>query len=294
MACIRHFAADAPVEDIIRALERDGGAILDNVLSSDAAVALLAELRPFVEATELGVNEFGGTRTTRTGALIARSAGVRSLALNRAVRNVADKFLLPNCQRYQLQLTQLIRILSGQGAQDLHRDRWIWGSHLPDIEPQLSAIWALTDFTLENGATRIVPGSSKWPDERRPNSDEIAYAEMQAGSVVLFTGTVLHGGGANTSSDEERWGLNLGYSLGWLRQEENQYLSCPPEIARTLDPEIQALIGYTQAAPGLGYFTPPVAAGEDPGIVGPEYALGRADMSFTGQDAEFKPYTGAD
>jgi hypothetical protein len=95
---------------------------------------------------------------------------------------------------------------------------------------------------------------------------------MPRGSVIVYSGSVFHGGGANTSN-EDRIGLNLTYSLGWLRQEENQYLSCPPEIARTLTPELQALIGYAMGSYALGYYTPPLPPGAGPELVPPEYAL---------------------
>ena len=121
----------------------------------------------------------------------------------------------------------------------------------------MSTIWAVTDFTKENGATQIVPGSHKWDKDRLPSEDEIAYAEMTAGSVLLYTGTVLHGGGENTTSSEARTGVFLHYALNWLRQEENQYLSCPPEIAKDLSPEIRSLIGYSKGGYVLGFYSDP-------------------------------------
>ena len=114
------------------------------------------------------------------------------------VRAMCDAVLLPNCERYQLHLTQVIRIMPGQGAQPIHRDRWAWGARLRGLEPQLNTIWALTPFTFENGATQVVPGSTDWPDKREATPDEIGYAEMDAGSVLLYSGSVFHGGGANT------------------------------------------------------------------------------------------------
>ena len=120
-----------------------------------------------------------------------------------------------------------------------------------------------------------------WPDDRKAQAAEIARAEMQAGSVLIYTGTVFHGGGANVS-DEDRWGLNITYALGWLRQEENQYLSCPPQIARTLEPDLQALLGYAMGNYALGYFTPPLPPGEGPETVPPQYALGGADDGTMG------------
>ena len=95
---------------------------------------------------------------------------------------------------------------------------------------------------------------------------------MTAGSVLVYTGSVFHGGGAN-QTDEDRVGLNITYALGWLRQEENQYLSTPPHLASALNPELQRLIGYTMGQYALGYFTPPGAPGEAPEIVDPQYAL---------------------
>ena len=109
---------------------------------------------------------------------------------------------------------------------------------------------------------------------------------MDAGSVLLYTGTVFHGGGENRS-DGDRTGLNITYALGWLRQEENQYLSCPPEIARTLDPELQALIGYSMGQYALGYYTPPLPPGEGPEVVaaGARGARRRRTGSVLGTEA---------
>lgn len=273
MASLQHFPADAPADVVAAALSADGGLILDDVLSGTQVDAVNAELRPYVEATATGRDSFSGALTTRTGALVARSPLCRELVMDARIRALCDEFLLPNCHRYQLHLTQLIAIRPGQGAQPIHRDRWAWGRHLSHVEPQLNTIWALTDFTVANGATRVVPGSPAWPDGRRAEPEEIAQASMRRGSVLVYSGSVFHGGGAN-GSDQDRWGLNITYALGWLRQEENQYLSCPPEIARTLDPDLQALLGYAMGSYALGYYTPPLPPGEGPEAAPPEYALG--------------------
>ena len=180
-------------------------------------------------------------------------------------------------------MTQTIRIHPGGDKQTLHRDRFAWGSYLPkSIEPQLNTIWALTEFTEENGATRCVPGSHTWDWEERADSDQFAYAEMSPGSVFFYTGSILHSGGAN-HSEHARLGVNLTYCLGWLRQEENQYLSCPPDIAKDLEPELQDLLGYTQGDFALGYYSDPYRS--DGGrILGPESVIGRsrADMNELG------------
>ncbi|WP_333587887.1 phytanoyl-CoA dioxygenase family protein [Phenylobacterium sp.] len=267
-----HLPADAPSASIAQILDRDGALILDDALSAKELSALKAELTPFVEATPAGRDGFTGQRTTRTGALVARSPACRPLVTDARIQALCAHLLKPNCERWQLHLTQLIRIMPGQGAQPIHRDRWAWGAHLKGVEPQLNTIWALTDFTADNGATQVVPASQAWPDDRRADPAEITQAVMRAGSVLVYTGSVFHGGGANRS-EADRWGLNITYALGWLRQEENQYLSCPPEIARTLDPDLQDLLGYALGGYALGYYTPPLAPGEGPEMVPPSHAL---------------------
>lgn len=263
-------------------LDRDGALILDRVLTPEAVATMVAELSPYVAATPAGRDGFTGVRTTRTGALVARSPAVREAVTDPRIARLCEHLLKANCERWQLHLTQLIRIMPGQGAQPIHRDRWAWGAHLKGIEPQLNTIWALTDFTVENGATQVVPGSSAWPDDRKAEPHEITQAVMKAGSVLVYTGSVFHGGGANRS-DQDRWGLNLTYALGWLRQEENQYLACPPEIARTLSPELQDLMGYALGGYALGYYTPPLPPGEGPELVPPSFALrGEAEGAVFG------------
>jgi ectoine hydroxylase-related dioxygenase (phytanoyl-CoA dioxygenase family) len=193
-----------------------------------------------------------------------------------------DRFLSPYCDRYQLHLTQLIRIRDGQGAQPLHRDRLAWGGFLRhDIEPQLNTIWAVTDFVEANGATQVVPGSHRWDPERKAEPHEIGFAEMAAGSVLIYSGSVIHAGGANRSGGD-RMGLNLTYCLGWLRQEENQYLSCPPDIAREFSAELRSLLGYAMGSYALGYFTPPLPPGEGPEIVPPELMFGGESAGWGG------------
>jgi ectoine hydroxylase-related dioxygenase (phytanoyl-CoA dioxygenase family) len=275
MTSLQHLPASAPAEEITALLARDGALILDDALSAAEVDALTAELRPYVEATTPGRDIFSGFSTTRTGALVARSPLCRDLVQDPRILALCDQFLLPACQRYQLHLTQLIRIMPGQPAQAIHRDRWAWGKHLKTVEPQLNTIWALTDFTRENGATQVVPGSVGWPDDRVAQPHEIGRAEMKRGSVLIYSGSVFHGGGANESG-ADRWGLNITYCLGWLRQEENQYLACPPAIARTLPAELQALLGYAMGSYALGYYSPPLPPGEGPEVVPPEYALSGA------------------
>jgi ectoine hydroxylase-related dioxygenase (phytanoyl-CoA dioxygenase family) len=278
MSEIRHFAHDAPADAMLAAIRQDGAIIIDNLVDQSSLAALRSETDPYMDATRNGEDDFVGRLTTRTGGLVMRSQGCRDLIQNKVILKLCDDFLLEHCQHYQLHLTQIIRLRPGQGAQLIHRDRWAWGTQLAHVEPQLNTIWALTDFTAENGATQVVPGSTDWPDDRKATDQEITQATMKAGSVLVYTGAVFHGGGENRSASD-RVGLNITYSLGWLRQEENQYLSTPPDLARSLPRDLQELIGYAMGQYALGYYSPPGAPGEQPDIVPPQYALGHRDVT---------------
>lgn len=268
---LKYLPADTKAEALADALKTDGACILEGALSADGLAQMKSECMPYIDATDDGRDDFVGRKTTRTGALVARSAACRDAVMHPNIVAGAKTFLKPYCETIQLHLTQFIRIKPGQGVQPLHRDRLAWGGYLiPTLEPQFNTIWAITDFTKENGATNVIPGSNTWDAERKPSRDEVDYAEMEAGSVLIYSGSVVHSGGANVSA-ADRIGLNITYALGWLRQEENQYLSCPPEVAKDFDPELQAMLGYAMGSYALGYFTPPVAPGEGPEVVPPEF-----------------------
>ena len=283
MTTLQHLPADAPAETLAAILDADGALILDGVIPPAQVAGVMAELNPYIDATPPGRDDFTGFATTRTGALVARSPASRELVMHPAILAACDAYLLRACDRYQLHLTQVIRIRPGQPRQALHRDRLAWGGFLKGVEPQLNTIWAMTDFTEANGATRLVPGSPSWAEGRRAEPQEIGYAEMKAGSVLVYSGSVIHGGGENRS-DGDRVGINITYCLGWLRQEENQYLSCPPAIARTLDRKLQGLLGYAMGSYALGYYTPPLPPGVGPEVAPPQVALGEAAAAGWGDD----------
>ena len=272
---------EATVEEVVQLLRQDGALIIKDIISTQVVDQLTAEMQPYINATPTGRDEFTGHTTRRTGALAARSAACRDLIVNDLVLGSAKEYLKPFTRKIILHLTQTIDIGPGAAAQEIHRDRYAWGKYLPrEIEPQFNTIWALTDFTAENGATQCVPGSQDWDWSQSHTAEQICQAEMTKGSVFIYSGSVLHAGGENRSS-AHRLGLNLTYCLGWLRQEENQYLSCPPEIAKNFDPALQDLLGYTQGEYALGYYTDPTDPTDGRDIVPPEFALGRSSQGIT-------------
>ncbi len=253
MAAVQHLPPDTPAERIHEVLARDGALIVDDLASTDVVDAIAAEMAPYVDATPYGSDEFTGRTTKRTGGLVGRSPTSRQLVQDPLILDVAGR-LLDRAKAFQLHLTQIISIGPGSPAQTIHRDQWAFDFYeFPaDYHVQCNTIWAMTDFTEENGATRLIPGSQDWENSFEHTLDESVPAEMSKGSCLLYSGKVYHGGGANRS-DDTRVGLNITYNVAWLRQEENQYLSVPREVAVTLDDELLALLGYSMGAYALGY-----------------------------------------
>jgi ectoine hydroxylase-related dioxygenase (phytanoyl-CoA dioxygenase family) len=250
---ISHLPSTATAEEAAAALAADGAVVVDELVAPEVMDAVADELAPYVEATATGPDDFSGHNTRRTGALIARSPTSRQLIMAPLVLDTVAA-VLAHATNHQLHLTQLISIGPGEPAQPLHRDQWAFDffTFPAGYEVQCNTIWALTDFTEENGATRVVPGSNHFEDKLRLTHDDTVPAEMRKGSVLFYTGSVYHGGGANRS-DAVRVGVNITYNLAWLRQEENQYLSVPFDVARTLPVDLLRLMGYARGAYALGY-----------------------------------------
>jgi len=279
---ISHFSPDADPAAIRDRLDTDGCAVIDDLAAVELLDALAEEVAPFVAASATGRDTYDGRHTRRTGALIARCPSARRLVADPLVLDVVGRFL-DRASTFQIHLTQLITLGPGETAQKPHRDQMAFDNFdFPvDYHVQCNTMWALTDFTVDNGATHLFPGSSRLDDHSGLALAE-ARAEMRRGSVLLYDGKVLHGGGANRTT-EARQGVNITYAVGWVRQEENQYLACPPEITRDLDDDLLRLMGYRQGAFALGYVgdqTDPLAAlrgrADKVATVG-EYAEGSAN-----------------
>ena len=192
------------------------------------------------------LDAFYGDRVRQLTGLAAISPSfVSDVLCNETMLAVCDRVLGPSCANYQLNVAQAMDRGPGAEQQYFHRDEDVW-IHMPHPRPvlQIASVMALVDFTAENGATRLVPGSHEWPRDRQPSDDEIVVAEMPAGSAIVYLGSVIHGGGANCTENQWRRGMHLSYVVGWLRTEENHYLSIPPSIARDLPEKAQELLGY--------------------------------------------------
>lgn len=249
------FDASASGDAIAAAMLEHGAAIIEHVVSDDVCRRLRDELAPWIDETPTGADEFSGLATRRTGALLARSVASRELIAHPLILDTVDKVLWPSKTTFQLHLTQVITIGPGSKAQQLHRDQWCFDffEFPDDVQVEVGTMFALDDFTEANGATRVALGSHREQvDLKNASSFDTVPAEMPAGSIVLYTGRTVHGGGANTTASD-RVGINIDYALGWLRQEENQYLSVPLDVARELPEDIQRLMGYRQGAYALGY-----------------------------------------
>lgn len=274
------------VEEVIAYFARDGAVIIDELVDPKICDQTMYEMKPYLDAATPGSADFLGAHTKRCGAILARSRTSHEIILNPLILDVAQGVLghqvlnkggpemaithRKEGHPIQLNVAQVIEIHPGEPAQPIHRDVWSWGwgegtFRMAELDIQLSMMWALGDYIEGAGPTNAVPGSHKWPagadDKKRmgPKGQEelyeqAAHAVMKKGSVMLYSTNAFHGGGANTSKDTLRKGMHVSYILGWLRQEENMYLSCPPDVAKDMSPGIQHLLGYSRAGNGLGYF----------------------------------------
>jgi len=250
---IEHLKNTASSNEICTILERDGAVIIDELLSPQQISSLNTEMDTFMPETGPGLRnpaeeeyiEFYGRSTVRFDGLPGKSATFLDIMLLPQLCETADHFVLPNCKDYILNTGQVIEIAPGETAQFLHRDEDAWKEmKRPYPNLQIEAMFALTDFTLANGATQVVPGSHLWPPDREPRADEVVQAEMPAGSALMYLGSAIHGGGANTTRDQHRRGMFLGYVVGWLRAEENSFLTVPMAKVRQMPVRIQELLGY--------------------------------------------------
>jgi len=252
-ASIPRLVASAPAEQIVAGLLTQGAVIVESVLSPDLLACFNAEIDPILEQVSPkrsylnpAIDWFYGDRVRQITGVAAHSRIFgEEILCHPFYAPICDAVLGPSCARYQLNVAQVMDRGPGAEQQVLHRDEDVW-VHLPRPHPevQLASVIALVDFRAEIGATVVVPGSHRWERGRQPKPEELACAEMPAGSAVVYLGSTIHAGGRNSTRDRWRRGMHMSFVVGWLRTEENNYLSTPPDVARSLPRRSQELLGY--------------------------------------------------
>jgi ectoine hydroxylase-related dioxygenase (phytanoyl-CoA dioxygenase family) len=218
-------------------LRTDGYVILRDVLPGPVLEEVCGALRPLLDQQAWGKGEFFGDRTRRVHNILAKTRAVDPLVAHPAV----VELLRGTLTQPQVSIVNAIEIHPGETAQFLHQDDVVFPIARPHPPLIVNTMWALTEFTAENGATRLVPGSQDATElDENPS---IVTAEMEPGSVLVWNGGLFHGGGAN-HAQRPRLGLNVNYNCPWLRQQENQYLAIPKELAATFSDEFLRLLGY--------------------------------------------------
>jgi len=255
MGELARLRAEDAIEDVAAALREDGAVVVEGLLDPDLLGRFNAEVDPLLAGARPdhdrafinpAVAWFFGDKTRHVTGVASKSRVFATEILTHPIfLGVCDAVLAPSCARYQLNLAHVLDRGPGAEQQYLHRDELVW-VHVPrpHSELQVASMIALVDFTADNGATRVAPGSHRWPVERQAEPGELVPAEMPAGSAIIYLGSTTHAGGANTTADQWRRGMHLSYVVGWLRTEENHYLTTPPDIARHLPRQSQELLGY--------------------------------------------------
>jgi ectoine hydroxylase-related dioxygenase (phytanoyl-CoA dioxygenase family) len=242
-------STDAAMEII----DHDGAVILSNLLDGKQYRALRSELDPEFAQADFCQGLFYGEKTKRIHSLARKSETTRAMIMMPPVVAIMNRVLGPNCNQIQLNLTQGIQIWPGEKAQVIHRDDSMFPIKHKPFEFMVNAMWAYGEFTRDNGATIVVPGSHKWDPDRVPAESEITQAEMLPGEVLIYLGSLIHAGGQNRSH-LPRTGIALSYCLGWIRQSENQYFAAPPDIAKHFSKDLQDMLGYSVQRPNLGMY----------------------------------------
>ena len=213
-ATLRRIKCIEPTEDAVEILTQDGALIISELLSNQEYADLRGELDPEFAQADFCEGLFYGEATKRIHSLARKSKTICSMIVRPKVLEITRLILGPNCDKIQLNLTQGIQIWPGERAQVIHRDDSMFPVKHKPFEFMVNAMWAYTEFTKENGATIVVPGSHLWDVDRMPAEHEIALAEMQPGEVLIYLGSVIHAGGQNRS-ELPRTGIALSYCLGW-------------------------------------------------------------------------------
>jgi ectoine hydroxylase-related dioxygenase (phytanoyl-CoA dioxygenase family) len=258
--------------ELADAIRRDGFVIAPNLLPARDVGEIKAALAPWLRGERMGRNDFEGFRSERVYALLAKAPPVARIVEHPVVLAVLDRLLTAH---YRLSACLAIQVHPGESAQGWHfDDAYVWVPR-PRRMMGVSAIWALDAFTESNGATELIPGSHLWgPQEQAaPDDPRAVKMQMQAGSAVLFAGTLVHRGGAHHGAGT-RLAITPQYCEPWIRQIENMPLAVPPELARGYSDRVQELLGYDIFEPTfVGY----VDGMHPKRLVDPGYASGKKD-----------------
>jgi len=227
-------------------LQTHGYVMMENLISADACAAIKFELLPML--THTGRNTFEGIKTQRLYATLTKTRVCDALAVHPRILALLDRMFMPN---YLLSQLQVINIQPGEAAQFVHHDDGFYPLPRPRAPLGAASIFAIDDFTTDNGATNIIPGSHKWGDRMPTDDDALVPAVMPKGSAIFYGGTFWHGGGAN-NSDADRLAITCQYCEPWVRQQENYTLGTPKDIVRALSPQLQSLLGYSILPPYIG------------------------------------------
>ncbi|MEM6558157.1 MAG: phytanoyl-CoA dioxygenase family protein [Myxococcota bacterium] len=239
---------DQHLNELGNALEQDGYVIVPSLVDADWCHELASELRTLF-VYDGGRNSFEGFRTRRLYRIFEKTLSCNPLIEHPLILGLLDRILMPN---YLLSQCQAIDIHPGEDAQMMHYDDGFYPPTRPRPPLSVATIFALDPFTETNGATRLVPKSHRWEQGRVPSDeDELVYATMPTGSVLILLGTLWHGGGAN-DSDSSRLAVTGQYCEPWLRTQENYCLGISPATAARCSEPIQRMLGYSILKPFAG------------------------------------------
>jgi hypothetical protein len=270
ISALRSVPKNAPLAEIMKIVREDGGVIVKGLLSPEVVRAFNHEIDEHLNAINAGsthddqfTKDFHGDNTKRLTNLISLSPAFRRDVLDDdVIHAMVGAQLLPTADTFWMTTAQVIEIGPGNKAQMLHRDLENYspfvgmGPQGPEVA--CNCLIALTDFSEDNGATRVIPGSHHWPDfSDRGQPEDTVPALMDAGDALFFSGKTAHGGGANVTSNEYRRAVAMAFNTGWLVPEEAYPFLIDLPTVRTLSKRVQLMLGFrshqnpSHGGPGL-------------------------------------------
>lgn len=258
---IQSFERDAKPEEISEVWQRDGVVIVRELVADELLQQIEKDTRPTLDQKEPGGRGFYGGTSKIISGVIGHTFALGEMITDPLLTGVADLVIGPYCDKYQIGVSALLEVHKGGDLMTMHRDGDIYSPYFSpqDHHPvQIQYMFAITDFTEDNGATRYVPGSHRWPNSRQWTEDDVEMAVMPRGSVAMWHGGMLHGFGVN-KTDTPRIGVTAGFTVGWLRQEQNQYLSLPHDRVAQFPEKVRNLLGWEPHSAVLGWIV-----GNDP------------------------------
>jgi len=252
---LRRVPASSPAAELAAITAQDGAVIVEQAFSREVVERFVTDTAADLAAQPFGPKHghrdaFWGVNTRQLHDLFPRSRTFREEIIDAdLLHDIGDKVFGGERTGYCLVDADIIDVGPGSAAQQLHRDLERYppfitlGPAMQEI--MITFLIALTDFTIDNGGTRVIPGSNHWTDFSDKGTESMSVAtEMAPGDMLYFSGKTSHGTGGNVTENIRRATLSIGFQVGYLKPKANWPFLIDHNLAATLTPRVRRLVGF--------------------------------------------------